>query len=235
MVAGRHFFGAIDRNPSVHWVAYQDFLRASRNMESGVVNLTTWYTGSQCVSLPLRYSYDNTQSIFATVEHTRTRTYEDAITTWVETVSYRYGIRVCARELQNFDGIHEGIKIHWIAVSSNFLPFLTENRRTFFPGRYYSLGAAMPAVCKEIEYNLQYPVLPNPTVLLSGALSVGSSGNGFSNNDIAIWIEYAGMSHMKMCHKILTTYSQHYVKQGMSTLKVVAINIWRVALYTELR
>lgn len=64
MVAGRHFFGAIDRNPSVHWVAYQDFLRASRNMESGVVNLTTWYTGSQCVSLPLRYSYDNTQSIF---------------------------------------------------------------------------------------------------------------------------------------------------------------------------
>ena len=51
------------------------------------------------------------------VEHTIAKSYTNAMTAWVETNDKMMAggignqIRVCTRELQNFDGIHKGIKI----------------------------------------------------------------------------------------------------------------------------
>ncbi|XP_057294911.1 uncharacterized protein LOC130623439 isoform X2 [Hydractinia symbiolongicarpus] len=204
MVAGRHYFGRFDRNPSVHWIAHQNgFSGGSGYWDSGVVNMPTWYTGSRCVSISSRTPFDAAVSFFATVEHTKLRAYENAMTAWAEETKFRSGYNVCARELQNFDGVHEGIRIHWMAINGNFLPFLTENKAFIYSGRYIALGSAIPVVCEKIEYNLQYPMLPNPTVLVSASIYTASVGSGFSNYDTAVWIEYAGVTHLKMCHKQL--------------------------------
>ena len=53
------------------------------------------------------------------VEHTKRRTFKNAMTVWTEyknvTSKYNNGSTtytyVCVRELQNFDGVHEGIKV----------------------------------------------------------------------------------------------------------------------------
>lgn len=56
LVAGRHFFGLNGARPSVHWVAYQVGSPPTDDLESGVVHLDTWYTGSRCQTLNLTVS-----------------------------------------------------------------------------------------------------------------------------------------------------------------------------------
>ena len=51
----------------------------------------------------------NGPATFVSVEHTKRRSYTNAMTVWVE--SWYNGWYVCVRELQNFDGKHEGIKL----------------------------------------------------------------------------------------------------------------------------
>ena len=47
---------------------------------------------------------------FVSVEHTKRRTYTNAMTAWMESGPSGY-LHVCTRELQNFDGMHEGIRL----------------------------------------------------------------------------------------------------------------------------
>ena len=54
---------------------------------------------------------------FVSVEHTQRRTYTNPTTVWVEAL-YN-GRFVCVRELQNFDGMHNGIKFVKMILSIN--------------------------------------------------------------------------------------------------------------------
>ena len=60
LVAGRHFFtnGWTNKTPSIQWIAYQTaFVNESEGaLESGTVDLQTWYTGSRCAVIDLHVS-----------------------------------------------------------------------------------------------------------------------------------------------------------------------------------
>lgn len=47
--------------------------------------------------------------MLVTVEHSHVRNYGNAMSAWAEGSGSL--IRICARELENFDGIHSGIKL----------------------------------------------------------------------------------------------------------------------------
>ena len=50
LVAGRHFIGKLEQKPLVHWFVYQKgFFIENGVMLGTTFNLSTWYTGSQCV------------------------------------------------------------------------------------------------------------------------------------------------------------------------------------------
>ena len=59
-------------------------------------------------------------SVYVSIEHPQKKNYKNAMTVWSEitTRSYNEDVRVCARELQNFDGIHQGIIVvsHFILL-----------------------------------------------------------------------------------------------------------------------
>lgn len=118
LVSGRHL--ATDfRNsqPRVHWQAFQnEFFRKNNFMHSGSVPMDTWYTGAQCKNLTSSESFlrNSSVNVYASVEHLEAKDYKNAMTVWSEITTSRSGdtaVRVCARELQNFDGIHKGIII----------------------------------------------------------------------------------------------------------------------------
>ncbi|XP_057295079.1 uncharacterized protein LOC130623591 isoform X2 [Hydractinia symbiolongicarpus] len=199
MVAGRHFFDSFDHNPSIHWTAYQDGL-AGPDIELGVINMTTWHTGSRCMSFRLKKYSSNTQ-LFVSVEHTHRNMFKNAMTAWFEVNSFFFGnLKVCARELQNFDGTHSGIRLHWTAIHRTSPPFITETVGITFPRRL--IGDSMPVFCKKVEYNKNFPTLANPTVIIS-ATTPTSSSSIYSNNDVAAWIEYTGTVYIKFCYKAI--------------------------------
>ena len=110
LVAGRHNNNYFQLPPIMHWMVFQrEFFDMN---QSGSVNLNTWRTGSQCQQVTYLFQREPIQ-VYTSVSHSKPNSYSDAMTVWseVQTNGYSHSVRVCARELQNFDGLHEGIVV----------------------------------------------------------------------------------------------------------------------------
>ena len=115
LVAGRHPLNYFQSPPIVKWMVFQSqFFRDDKDIQSGSTTLATWYTGSQCKLAAFTRSFDS--QVYVSVSHTKPKDYSNAMTVWAE-VKHQSLVFVCARELQNFDGVHEGVVI----VSCEFL------------------------------------------------------------------------------------------------------------------
>ena len=118
VVAGRHFNSEFKSPPSVHWIVLQDkFLKDRKAITLGSTVLDTWYTGTQCETIHFNHIQNTSLNIIASVEHPKRNNFQNAMTVWTEVMRHQNWyhsyevIRVCARELQNFDGIHENITV----------------------------------------------------------------------------------------------------------------------------
>ena len=104
--------------PTIHWSVFQkQMFEKAKNIETGSMTLDTWYTGTQCKVIKSSPDSSNV-NVYASIEHPQKKNYKNAMTVWSEitTRSSTKDVRVCARELQNFNGIHKGI----IVVSCYF-------------------------------------------------------------------------------------------------------------------
>lgn len=123
IIAGRGFASDFNReSPYVHWQAFQEeFLFSTPDIRVGSVVMDTWYTGTQCKNISMVTEIKLSFNVYASVQHTEPKGYENAMTVWSEiTTSSPHGqklVRICARELQNFDGIHKGIIV--VRISFN--------------------------------------------------------------------------------------------------------------------
>ena len=124
LVAGRHLNSDFKKLPSVHWSVFQKQMFDSvSSIKVGSTTLDTWYTGTQCKVVHSFTGNIPMTNVYASVEHKEKKNYQNAMTVWSEIsgssssfFSTKY-VRVCAREFQNFDGIHKGI----VVVSALFL------------------------------------------------------------------------------------------------------------------
>lgn len=207
MVAGRHFFDNLDA-PSVHWVAYQSGVATGHDLvEVGAVQMKTWYTGSRCQFIRLK-KYTPETNILVSVEHSKERSYKNAMTAWVEKGAMKMGpdhlMKVCARELQNFDGIHEGIKINYMAVHGKVDKYIVEPNELHFRRQHFERDQPIPPVCQTKEFNMDFPKLSDPTIILT-AINRSSlhTKSIFSPHDIAVWLEGNNNTHFTACFKSL--------------------------------
>merc|ERR1719318_1603330 len=209
MVAGRHFTNDIGKRPNLYWVAYQVAVikNAEPRLQGGVVDLPTWYTGSRCVSLShhhnMNYQSINGQQarLLVSVEHTNKESYKDAMTAWVE-YSESGTVKLCARELQNFDGIHQGVRLHWLNIHSLARPYISEASFIHFPGAQFNLDQPMGPVCQTTKYNTGFPSLGNPVVLMTVKNATNTwYSSDFSHNDFSVWIEESHNDEMTICMK----------------------------------
>ena len=123
IVTGRHSLSDFkDGAPHVYWQAFQEeFFYPTPGVRVGSLAMNTWYTGTQCKNITTTETAITNPlfNVYASVEHSEAKDYKNAMTVWSEITLSRSGrrvIRVCARELQNFDGIHKGIIIVSYAI-----------------------------------------------------------------------------------------------------------------------
>ena len=119
LVAGRHAHSDFKSAPTVHWAVFNfrdGFFNKSENVRNGIFKFDTWYSGSLCKKL-ISISNEDLENyrVYTTAHHVKNN-YHDAMTVWTEKAPSTESptetdIRICARELQNFDGKHEGIVI----------------------------------------------------------------------------------------------------------------------------
>ena len=116
LVAGRHMNSDFKKMPSVHWSVFQkQMFDGVNNINVGSTTLDTWYTGTQCKVVNSFTGNSADINVYASIENQERKNYQNAMTVWSEITSSSSSffstkyVRVCARELQNFDGIHKGI------------------------------------------------------------------------------------------------------------------------------
>ena len=113
LVAGRHVNSDFKSTPSVHWIVFQrEMFNTVKNIYVGSTTLDTWYTGTQCKIVHTTFGNSANVTVYASIEHPERSNYQNAMTVWSEITSRSFNtkdIRVCGRELQNFDGIHKDI------------------------------------------------------------------------------------------------------------------------------
>jgi len=111
LVAGRYLHSNFNNTPFIHWTALNfhednsDFF-----LESGIAKLPTWYTGTLCQSIDVESRlFTNSHRAIVSISHMKPKSYQNVMTVWTELSFSRF--KVCARELQNFDGVHEGVLV----------------------------------------------------------------------------------------------------------------------------
>jgi len=119
LVSGRHTYSDFHSPPFVHWAVFNfrdGFFNKSENIKNGIFRFDTWYSGSQCKKV-MSISKDDLVNyrVFTTLHHHQSN-YRNAMTLWTEYAPSieslnNTDIRICARELQNFDGRHEGVVV----------------------------------------------------------------------------------------------------------------------------
>ncbi|XP_065664018.1 uncharacterized protein LOC100210520 isoform X3 [Hydra vulgaris] len=192
LVAGRHFFDNLP-SPNVYWGVLQKRLFTSDLIEGGIINLPTWETGSQCVSL----LFPRTPNLLASVS-LNSSSFTDALNIWIEKDPNSLMHKICVQELQNFDGVHEGVQIHYLAVYTAFKYFPEVGDIVLT-----SSNIVGSTICSAMKYNTHYPKLPNPTVFVT----VAFTSSFFSANDtlkdslnnLATWIETKNNTSIQFC------------------------------------
>ncbi|XP_065683052.1 uncharacterized protein LOC100210520 isoform X2 [Hydra vulgaris] len=211
LVAGRHFFDNLP-SPNVYWGVFQKSIFTPGIIEGGIINLPTWETGSQCFSL----SFPRTPNLLASVS-LNSSSFTDALNIWIEKDPNSLVHKICVQELQNFDGVHEGVQIHYLAVytASKYFPEVGDMVLT-------SSNIVGSTICSAMKYNTHYPKLPSPTVFVT----VASSSSFFSANyplkdslnNLAAWIETKNDTSIQFC---VDSVDWEYMKLNKLTLYYV--------------
>jgi len=195
--------------PKVNWIAHQVFYHHAHQPNyilAGSVTLDPWYAGSRCKEVkPDWHPLRNDTSVIVSVEHTKNK-YTDAMTAWSE-INENGTLRLCARELRNFDGLHEGVKLHYLINYEVMKPYVAEKASVDYLRQRFHLSSAMPTVCKTIEFKLNYSSVEKMSVIVTAQKdnwpNCPECGTEFSSNDFSTWIEDMSKTHVNVCMKSL--------------------------------
>ncbi|XP_031556391.1 uncharacterized protein LOC116293136 [Actinia tenebrosa] len=169
---------------SVDWIAYQG---APNGGVTGRERFTRWWTGTTCrtISFP-GGKFSSSPTVLATLQHERRGLKHDAASVWIEDISSS-SIKVCLRELQNFDGVHEDINVYWMAFEILHRPLFTEHGSIDFPNDYTPQQSDNYAFCKTVEMVRNYT--KQPLVMVTPTHRTGGGRKNPQCNGISAWIE----------------------------------------------
>ncbi|CAH3029060.1 unnamed protein product [Porites evermanni] len=154
-----------------------------------------------CEDFYCRGKFAEAPIVLVTSEHLRTGKEYDAALIWIEDVT-KDSVKVCLREMQNFDGRHQDITVNWFAFSKLHKPLFTEHGVISFPNTNPPLDKMNNAYCQFVSFTRAYN--STPTVLLSANHSTTVSGNSAPiHNGITTWIENMNTSGFRACVKEL--------------------------------
>ncbi|KAL9984800.1 hypothetical protein ACROYT_G007135 [Oculina patagonica] len=183
---------------TVDFLAYQG---APDGGVSGEMDMPTWWTGTNCrtVSLPPR-KFKSAPTVLVSAEHERRGVRHDASSVWVEDLTTT-SFKICIRELQNFDGIHQSIHVDWMAFEELHRPLFREHGSIHFANGNKPSKDFNYAFCEDVVFTKHYN--DSPAVLVSANHSTNGGNLNPIYNSISAWVEYINKTGFRACVKEL--------------------------------
>ncbi|XP_078359794.1 uncharacterized protein LOC144644227 isoform X4 [Oculina patagonica] len=183
---------------TVDFLAYQG---APDGGVSGEMDMPTWWTGTNCrtVLLPPR-KFKSAPTVLVSAEHERRGVRHDASSVWVEDLTTT-SFKICIRELQNFDGIHQSIHIDWMAFEELHRPLFREHGSIHFANGNRPSKKFNYAFCEDVVFKKHYN--DSPAALVSANHSTNGGNLNPIYNSISAWFEYINKTGFRACVKEL--------------------------------
>ncbi|XP_067055015.1 uncharacterized protein [Acropora muricata] len=167
-------------------------------------NIPFWTTGSQCIDIRTGNTFSSAPSlVFLTVIHTDPpKNVHDATSIWAEEVTTSQ-FKVCLRELKNFDGIHENIRVNILALSSvpSAWP-IPIGDEIIFPNNIIPGLSTEYSFCKQITF--PKPFYSTPDIVTTAEHDKDTIEP--DNNAISEWARSVSKTQLEVCLKDIQRY-----------------------------
>nr|XP_058960676.1 uncharacterized protein LOC131787615 [Pocillopora verrucosa] len=195
-------------NFTIDWFAFQG---PQTGAEHGATLFSKFTTGSQCNRVAFKNVFKTTPTVHVTPHHTKKGRKYDAMLVWIEKVSPSE-FEVCLQESRVFDGLHEGLKVNWMAYEKYPSTWKgKESKSILFSAKELPSAQNKYALCKTIKYD--EPFFKPPVVLATvyNAAKGNKSNDGCDNKDkepLLTWMEEVTKTHFRICMKDHTAYGR---------------------------
>ncbi|XP_074615862.1 uncharacterized protein LOC141875476 [Acropora palmata] len=167
-------------------------------------NIPFWTTGSQCIDVRTGNTFSSAPSlVFLTVIHIDPpKNVHDATSIWAEEVTTSQ-FKVCLRELKNFDGIHENIRVNILALSSvpSAWP-IPLGDEIIFPNNIIPGLSTEYSFCKQITF--PKPFYSTPDIVTTAEHDKDTIEP--DNNAISEWARSVSKTQLEVCLKDIQRY-----------------------------
>ncbi|XP_078357011.1 uncharacterized protein LOC144641875 [Oculina patagonica] len=185
------------------FVDYIAFQEAPVDSVAGRFSISNWWDGTNCKKIDFPSgTFSSAPHVLLTAEHTKLDLNHDAATVWVENATAE-GFSACLREMQNFDGLHENIKVNWMAYKTLPAKLLSQQRYIDFPNDALPLAEHHNAYCQNLAFNKVYSSAPTVIVSASHSWGAGKTNVIPEYNSIASWVEQINTTACRVCIKEL--------------------------------
>ncbi|KAL9971201.1 hypothetical protein ACROYT_G023699 [Oculina patagonica] len=215
--------GRLERSTPDGGLTFIDFIafqEAPQSSAAGQVLMQNWWDGTQCKSITFESTNITSPHVLVTAEHTVLGLKHDAATVWVENIGAST-FSACSREMQNFDGLHENIKLNWFVYDKFPTNFPAEKTLIDFKNDALPRAEDYNSYCKVVNFTT--PKTSTPTVIVSASHlnpKLGYTGRLIpEHNSIASWVEQITTTGFQVCIKELHNLN------GYDPVKVAALVI----------
>ncbi|XP_029202283.2 uncharacterized protein LOC114966535 [Acropora millepora] len=197
--------GPVDQALTIYmtWIAFEP-ADVNRVGIARVNNVPFWTTGSKCIAVLTDSQFNTPPSlVFLTVIHTNPlKNVHDAASIWAEEVTATE-FKVCLRELKNFDGIHENIRVNILALSSvpSTWP-IPIGGAINFPNNIIQTETTKYSFCKQITFSKPFYRKPDIVTTAEHDKNIIDP----ENNAISEWTRSVTKTQLEVCLKDIQRY-----------------------------
>ncbi|EDO36335.1 predicted protein [Nematostella vectensis] len=199
------------RAVTLQWMA---FAGNPENGLAGTAVVPLFTAGTECVDVDfIGVKFSKPPHVFVTAVHIDPLSNShDAASVWAEGAT-RYDFKICLRELKNFDGVHQNIKVDWLALkgipSGWAVPIGTS---VTLPNTEDLTASTSYSFCKDVTFSNEFYATP---VLITTAhhttnLQTNPKAISPDNNAITEWIESVNKTGFKVCMKDIQPFDGHH-------------------------
>jgi len=190
---------ASNSSVEANWVAVQS---VPSGTQIGSTSLDPWTTGTECKRIDFPQRFLSPPTIIVTPSHQVPDRPQDAIAYWLEEQSEN-SFTLCYREIKIFDGLHQNIKMNWLAFTNLSIENFTLADSLVFANNNSPSQQDNFAVCQKI--NFTEPFFAPPVVVVTPKRTYNKNNSRLSGsggcNAVTTWVEHTSTTETEICVK----------------------------------
>ncbi|XP_068703631.1 uncharacterized protein [Montipora foliosa] len=205
----------------VNWIAVQS---APSGAQIGSVALNPWTTETKCERIVFPQPFLIPPNIIVTPSHQTLERPQDALVFWIEDFTVD-NFALCVRETKIFAGLHENIRINWLAFTNLSIVNVSLTGSLAFPNSSSPSQQNNFTFCKKV--NFMTPFFAPPVVVITPKRrpsDVKSSSNLSAEcTAVTTWIAYTTKRETEICVK---NHNSDGKKKDLIGIDYVIVGDW---------